>query len=64
MTICSCGHELEPECTYFISDIGKDLLLECPSCGAKFEVEHECEEEGCYEYVYPIETKANSTDPS
>ena len=49
----NCGFLIEPTTTYFISDIQEDLKLHCPQCDAKYEVEHDCGDDGCYEYICP-----------
>jgi hypothetical protein len=53
MDCVECGKELSTTSNYFIVDIGHDLLWEC-TCGQKYEVDHYCEEDGCYEDILPV----------
>ena len=54
MKCCNCGSELEPEDNYFVEEIYPDLYWHC-GCGQKYEVDHYCGEERCYEDLYPLE---------
>ncbi len=47
----SCDAELESDGVYFIMDVGPNCTFICTHCGAEIEVQHECEEDGCYEYL-------------